>query len=212
MKKNEPNSRRKAIKGVVAATAVGLGAATVKAATPKESKPEKIAGNITMQDDVPLFSGHTILGNLVFIAGKGAHFDGDIAAHTDHVLNEIEKELNSGKQHPRDVKMSLAREILAIYHSEASVEPAEEAFKRVFQEGDLPEEMPELKVEQGETLVDFMVRSELAKSKSAARRLIEQRGVRLDDEVIEDAAMILEINSPQVLRVGKRRFVRLLAS
>ena len=92
MKKNEPNSRRKALKGVVAAAAVGLGAASVKAATPKESKTEKIAGNITMQDDVPLFSGHTILGNLVFIAGKGAHFDGDISAHTDHVLKELEKE------------------------------------------------------------------------------------------------------------------------
>ena len=43
--------------------------------------------------DVPLFSGSTKLGNLVFIAGKGAHFDGDITAHTKHVLDELEKEL-----------------------------------------------------------------------------------------------------------------------
>ena len=118
MKKNEPNSRRKAIKGVVAATAVGLGAATVKAANPKPDKAEKIAGNITMQDDVPLFSGHTILGNLVFIAGKGAHFDGDISDHTDHVLKELEKELvKAGSSMEKVVKVNVYLADLADYHA-----------------------------------------------------------------------------------------------
>lgn len=46
-----------------------------------------------MDDDIPLFSGHVVHNGLVYIAGKGAHFDGDIAAHTDHVLNELQKEL-----------------------------------------------------------------------------------------------------------------------
>lgn len=49
--------------------------------------------NIVTQPDVPLYSGHTKLGNLVFVSGAGAHFDGDIKSHTDHVLKEIEKEL-----------------------------------------------------------------------------------------------------------------------
>lgn len=93
MKKKEQNSRRKAIKGLLATAAVGLGITKVNAAE-KNGKPlKKVAANITKSDDVPLFSGHTILGNLVFIAGKGAHFDGDITAHTDHVLKEVEKEL-----------------------------------------------------------------------------------------------------------------------
>lgn len=43
--------------------------------------------------DIPLFSGHTKFGGLVYVAGKGAHFEGDIKAHTDHVLKELEKEL-----------------------------------------------------------------------------------------------------------------------
>ena len=116
MKKNEPNSRRKALKGVVAAAAVGLGAASVNAATPKESKTEKIAGNIIMQDDVPLFSGHTILGNLVFIAGKGAHFDGDISDHTDHVLKELEKELvKAGTSMDKVLKVNVYLADLADY-------------------------------------------------------------------------------------------------
>ena len=46
-----------------------------------------------MYQDVPLFSGHTKYNNLVFVAGKGAHFEGDITAHTKHVLDELEKEL-----------------------------------------------------------------------------------------------------------------------
>ncbi|MGD8603302.1 MAG: tyrosine--tRNA ligase [Anaerolineales bacterium] len=131
---------------------------------------------------------------------------------TPDEIDEIEQQLESGKLHPRDVKMKLAREIIAIYHGEDAVQPAEAEFKRVFQQGDLPEEMPEFTIQPDETLVDVMVRAELAKSKSAARRLIDQRGVRLDDEVVEDSGLILDLESPVVLRVGKRHFVRLNAS
>lgn len=73
---------------VVAATGLGL---TATAAT--KDAEEKQAGNIEYDQDIPLFSGHTKLGNMVFIAGKGAHFKGDIKSHTDHVLKELEKEL-----------------------------------------------------------------------------------------------------------------------
>lgn len=55
--------------------------------------PEKVCHNIEMDQEIPLFSGSTTFGGLVFVAGKGAHFDGDIKAHTDHVLKELEKEL-----------------------------------------------------------------------------------------------------------------------
>ena len=117
MKKNEANPRRKVLKGLLASIAVGLGAGTVKAAAPKSDKPGKIAGSITMQDDVPLFSGHTIHGNLVFIAGKGAHFDGDIAAHTDHVLKEIEKELKkAGSSMDKVLKVNVYLHDLNDYH------------------------------------------------------------------------------------------------
>ena len=117
MKKNEPNSRRKALKGVLAAMAVGLGVSQAKAATPKEGRPKKIAGNITLQDDVPLFSGHTILGNLVFIAGKGAHFEGDISDHTDHVLKELEKELvKAGTSMDKVLKVNVYLHDLNDYH------------------------------------------------------------------------------------------------
>jgi len=79
---------KKLFGSLVAVTGFGM-AANAKSAT----SAEKEAYNVEYDQDVPLFSGHTILGNLVFIAGKGAHFEGDIVAHTDHVLKELEKEL-----------------------------------------------------------------------------------------------------------------------
>lgn len=74
----------------VAVTGIGL---TATAGTSNMSADEKQAGNIEYDQDIPLFSGHTILGNMVFIAGKGAHYAGDIASHTETVLKELEKEL-----------------------------------------------------------------------------------------------------------------------
>lgn len=58
------------------------------------TSPEKHqSNNITYDQEVPLFAGNTTFGGLVFIAGKGAHFQGDIKSHTDHVLKELESEL-----------------------------------------------------------------------------------------------------------------------
>src|SRR4030095_3889801 len=79
---------RKFFGSLAAVTGIGL---TANAKT--NSTEEKEVGNIVYDQEVPLFSGNTKLGNLVFIAGKGAPFQGDISAHTDHVLKELEKEL-----------------------------------------------------------------------------------------------------------------------
>ena len=93
MEKNERSTRRKAIKGLLATAALGLGITKVNAADKKSQPLKKVASNITSSDNVPLFSGHTIYGNLVFIAGKGYHQEGDITVHTDHVLKSLEAEL-----------------------------------------------------------------------------------------------------------------------
>ncbi len=61
---------------------------------------EKQSGNVTLDQDVPLFSGHTKLGKMVFIAGKGAHVAPfEIKAHTEIVLQELEKELIAAREH-----------------------------------------------------------------------------------------------------------------
>ena len=81
------------IKAGLASMAAWFGLSQTKAFAGPEKTEKRVVGDIQMQDDVPLFSGAVAYGNLLFIAGKGAHFEGDITAHTDHVLNELEKEL-----------------------------------------------------------------------------------------------------------------------
>lgn len=74
------------------ATVLGVtGISAVAQAEPQAE--EKKCNSIVKDQEIPLFSGSTIYGNMVFIAGKGAHFEGDIKAHTDHVLKELEAEL-----------------------------------------------------------------------------------------------------------------------
>jgi enamine deaminase RidA (YjgF/YER057c/UK114 family) len=73
-----------------------------------EHSDDKTVFNVTTHQEVPLFSGATKHGGFVFIAGKGAHFEGDIKAHTEHVLKELEKELkNAGSSMEKVVKVNV---------------------------------------------------------------------------------------------------------
>ena len=104
MKKIE---RRSSLKKLFASLAGFAGIGTIANAK-TDATPEKEAFDIVEDQDVPLFSGATKLGNMVFIAGKGAHFDGDIKAHTDHVLKELEKELvKAGSSMEKVLKVSV---------------------------------------------------------------------------------------------------------
>jgi 2-iminobutanoate/2-iminopropanoate deaminase len=87
--------RRSALKKMLASVA-GLAGLGLAANAKGSASTEKVAGNVTTMQDVPLFSGHTNYGNLVFIAGKGAHVAPfEIKAHTEIVLQELEKELKA---------------------------------------------------------------------------------------------------------------------
>jgi tyrosyl-tRNA synthetase len=125
-------------------------------------------------------------------------------------IKVIEDALANGARHPRDVKMELAREIVGIFHGDAAVVEAEEHFKHVFQERELPEEMPEFRVSEPVNIIALIVQAGLARSKSEARRLVDQRGVKLDGQVIASVDATVEISAPQVLQVGKRKFLRLV--
>jgi len=125
-------------------------------------------------------------------------------------IKGYERDLETGELHPRDLKMRLAREIVGIYHGEEAAGAAEESFRMVFQDQGEPQDMPEYRIGPGQNAVDVMMATGLADSKSEARRLIKQRGVHLESESLDDPNRILELKSSAVLRVGKRRFVRLL--
>lgn len=110
------NERRSALRKIFASAAGVVGLGFLAKAEGKTAAPEKEVGSVTYHQDVPLFSGHTKHGNLVFIAGKGAHFDGDITAHTNHVLDEVEKELKkAGSSMDKVLKVNVYLADLADY-------------------------------------------------------------------------------------------------
>ncbi|MDH7489970.1 MAG: tyrosine--tRNA ligase [Anaerolineae bacterium] len=127
----------------------------------------------------------------------------------DEELAQIATDLRAGTVNPRDVKMRLAREVVGYIHSPEAAARAEEEFVRVFQRRELPTDMPEFTVPpDGLNIVDLMVQAGTAATKSEARRLIQQGGVRLDDAVVDSVDRLVEPKDA-VLQVGKRRFVRL---
>ncbi len=123
-------------------------------------------------------------------------------------IKNLERQLQSGESHPRDVKMSLAKEIVDIYFGGEEADRAEAAFVQVFQQGDLPDEMPEYKLAGEPTVLDVLHGAGLVESRSEGRRMLAQKGVRLDGEVLEDPTQ--SFPSRGVLQVGKRRFVRIV--
>jgi len=116
--------------------------------------------------------------------------------------------LEAGETNPRDVKMALAHEIVSIYYSEDQAASAEAGFKAVFQKHALPEEMEVVVVSGTPALAEFLAENGLAKSRSEARRLIDQRGVKVDGQTVEDINARLEFAREVVIQVGKRKYVR----
>ena len=95
----------------------GAGAAATHPAAASSKPVKRLAGEVVRQDDEPLFSSAIAHGNLLFIAGKGAHFEGDIKAHTDHVLNELQKELEkNGSSMEKVLKVNVYLHDLNDYH------------------------------------------------------------------------------------------------
>jgi len=126
---------------------------------------------------------------------------------TPKEIDALLASIESGQMHPRDAKMKLAREIVSIFYSDAEALSAEQAFVRLFQQKETPEEMAEFDLKPHLTVVEVLLASGLATSKSEAKRLIAQKGVRLDGEVLEHADV--PFPHPGVLRAGKRHFVRI---
>ena len=118
--------------------------------------------------------------------------------------------LENGTRHPRDVKMELARAIVAYFHGAAAAQAAEAHFVQVFQRKELPDDMPSFGLSAPATLVDVIYAAGISSSKGEIRRLIQQGGVRLDGEKVEDTHLQLQLKPEQIVQVGKRHFLRVV--
>jgi tyrosyl-tRNA synthetase len=137
-----------------------------------------------------------------------------ILGWTPPQLKALEDGLTSGKLHPNEEKMRMAREIVAIFHSEADAAAAQGRWDEVFRskEGSgIPDDIDEEPLAGEERIIDILRRLNMVGSGGEAKRLMQQNGVRLNEEPITDpqATITLEM-LPAVLQVGKRKFVRLI--
>ena len=163
----------------------------------------KSTGNI-----VPISTGaEDMYGKLMsipdFAMGKYMRL---VTRWSPHEIEALEKEITSGSLHPRDAKMKLAFEITSIYYSDSDAQKAQDAFIKTFQQKEAPDEMPEFELQSGQTVLDVILAAKMAASKSEARRLFDQKGVRLDGETIERGDVAFPHSG--VLQVGKRKFLK----
>lgn len=126
-------------------------------------------------------------------------------------IKEIEKDLKFGKINPKEAKARLAQEIVRIYHSKKAAKEAKQEFKRIFKEKKLPSKIPEVKIQKKKIdILDLLARTKLAPSKSEAKRLILQGGVKINQVVQNDWKKTVEIKKGMIVQVGKRKFVKLV--
>ncbi|MFH1780881.1 MAG: tyrosine--tRNA ligase [Candidatus Nealsonbacteria bacterium] len=125
-------------------------------------------------------------------------------------IDKYKKEMAAGAN-PKIYKMKLALEIVKTYYNEKAAEKAEQEFQRIFKEKGLPSDIPEIFIEEKEMkIIDLLVKTNMASSKVEARRLINQGGVTIGDETQKDWQKTIKIKKGEVLRVGKRKFVKII--
>lgn len=125
----------------------------------------------------------------------------------------ITKELRSKKTNPKNLKARLATEIVTLYHGAAAAARASEDFISVFQHKRLPASIPAVTIRPGaHPVINLLVSHRLAGSRSEARRLIEQGGVKLNQQPVTRWEEPVTIRDGDVLRVGKRTFIRFLVA
>ena len=133
----------------------------------------------------------------------------------EKVAETVEK-MKSGELNPRDVKDEMAQHVVALYHGEEAARRASEEFRRVFSQQQLPSDMPEVVIASEDMsdgkiwIVRLVRKAGFASSNSEARRFVRQGAVRINDEQIRDENAEISVKTGDVLRVGRRRFARIV--
>ena len=128
--------------------------------------------------------------------------------HPDKI-EEVKKQLKEGKN-PRDIKFELAKIITSLYHSKDELNEAIKFYNEAFVKKGIPEEIPEILVSDNNLLniISEIVKNGFVTSGSEFRRLVKQRGVRLNGEVLNDLNSTL--SSGDVLKIGKKKFIKII--
>jgi len=172
--------------------------------TDGEVKMSKSLGN-----HIPISTtADDMYGKIMSIPDKAMpHYFRLVTRWTPLEVETLEKQIKEGKVHPRDAKMKLAFEVTDAFYGTEQATQAQNDFVQKFQKKEMPVDMPDFPITNGQSLLDVIVATQIVTSKSQAKRLFEQGGVSLDGETVKDWASVAQ---PGILQVGKRNFLKLV--
>lgn len=129
---------------------------------------------------------------------------------TKEELEAYDKQIEDGSINPRNIKMKLAHQITEEYHGKEGADKAQEEFINVVSNKGIPEDIQEVKVEQGKNILDLITELKFTASRGEAKRLIQGGGVKIDGEKITDMGYTISFEESVVLQAGKRKFAKLV--
>lgn len=129
---------------------------------------------------------------------------------TKEDLEKYDKQISDGSINPRNLKMQLAHMITEEYHGKDGADKAQEDFINVVSNKGIPDDIQEIKIEQGKGILDVLVELNFCASKGEAKRLIQGGGVKIDGEKITDTAYNISFDDSVILQAGKRKFAKLI--
>jgi tyrosyl-tRNA synthetase len=160
--------------------------------------PDSIFGKIMSISDELMFRYYELLSDLSMA---------EIVA--------LKEKIATGQLHPKAAKVQLAKEMVARFHNQAAAEDAARTFEQVFARHEMPDEIEEVQVVATEAEIwvpKLLLDAGLVKSTSDGRRMVQQHAVSIDGEKVEDINAVLPAKGSVLLKVGKRRFCRVIFS
>lgn len=179
--------------------------------------PEQDVLTIEMLEGTDGRKMSTSWGNVITIVDEPNDMFGKIMSIKDELIEKYFKLCTDMKdipknENPRDNKIILGYEIVKTYHGEKKAKEAQENFINTFQKKEIPDEIEEIKVGEGEMLVEILVSKNILDSKSEWRRLVEQNAIHdlENDTRITDVNFKVEKNI--TLKIGKKKFIKIIVS
>jgi len=124
-------------------------------------------------------------------------------------IKDMEKQIKSGELNPRDIKMVLAEEIVTLLYNKDESEKAKQNFVSIFQKREMPDDLPEIQIKSGETILDIVSKTNVYDSNSEIKRAIMQGAIRINDEKIKDFKDVVDCDDGVILRVEKKSFFKI---
>lgn len=124
-------------------------------------------------------------------------------------IKSYEEKIEKSEINPRDVKMLLAEEIVSMLYNKEESKKAKENFIKIFQKKEMPEDLPEIEVKDGETILDVITKTGVYSSNSEIKRAINQGAIRINEEKINDFKGLFDFENGSILKVGKKNFFKI---